>query len=60
MVIQTRRRNISVPQVLLDLGNVGFILKGIGGCRSAKRIHADPAIVARNVLIHGVRMQGLF
>src|SRR5689334_2675129 len=41
MIIDPRRRNVSVPEPLLHLGDVGLVIERIGGGGRAQRMRAD-------------------
>src|SRR4029453_10893892 len=66
-IIETRRRNVRMPQPLLHLGDVGVVRECIrGGCRT-QGMHAEAVhvrvdadlfpVVAHNLLVDRVRMQ---
>jgi len=49
-----------MPQPFLDLGDIGFMIKGVGGSGGTQRVHADPAIFPHHVFIDGIGVKGLF
>ena len=52
VVVDPRRRNIRVPQPLLDLGDVGLVIERIGGDRGAERMRADLEPQLRRIFPH--------
>jgi hypothetical protein len=68
-VIESRRRDIGMPQPLLDLGNIRPVLKGVRGRCGPERMHAEAVriirdphllrIVEYDTLIQGLRVQWL-
>jgi len=47
-----------MAEPLLDFGDIGFLIKRIGGRRGSQGMDTDPAIVPHDILIDGIRMQG--
>ena len=40
LVIETRRRNVGMPEPLLHLGDISIVRQGIRGSRGTQRMHA--------------------
>ena len=67
-IIHPRCRNITMPQPLLHLGDVGIVGQGVGGRRGPHGMHTDArdgvnqadltGIMPHNVLVDGYGMQG--